>query len=260
MLVINNYKVNSFIVKGNLDPHSMFSNSYNPISFEQLSPGSSTDMRKREDQARRQRMQEEAKRRRLARLERIRRMEEQLRKEEIAREMEIYHWRHVEEEDQQRSKGEEGEDRGDDDDNMFISTSFPPQFIYTTISKSQDEVEEPTVKLPPKVPSLGLESSRLEGQNMHHSSRYCNDFPVPVPNINLQAQQDLPNINLQAQHSHQEERQEVIDETMKIDDDNDTSVPPHIIANDVLDDDNEIDEDDDILNSIWEQVPSPPLA
>ena len=48
------------------------------------------------------------------------------------------------------------------------------------------------------------------------------------------------------------------DEKMEIDEDNDTSVPPHIIANDVSDDDNENDDDDDMLNSIWDQVPSIP--
>ena len=226
----------------------MFSHSYNPVSFEQLSPGSSSDLRKREEQARRQRLLEEANRRRLARLERIRRMEEQLRKEEIAREMEIYHWQHEEEEDQQRhhsrldllSQREEGEDRGDDD-TMFAPSSYPPQFIYATISKSQDEVEAPADKSPPKMPSLGL-----DGQNMHCFQGRGNDLPVP-------------DINLQAQHSQQEEIQEVSDEKMEMDEDNDTSVPPHIIANDVSDDDNENDDDDDdILNSIWDQVPPPP--
>lgn len=225
----------------------MFSHSYNPVSFEQLSPGSSSDLRKREEQARRQRLLEEANRRRLARLERIRRMEEQLRKEEIAREAEIYNWHH-EEEDQQGhhsrldllSQREEGKDRGDDD-TMFAPSSYPPQFIYATISKSQDEVEVPAAKSPPKMPSLGL-----DGQNTHCPSRYCDDLPVP-------------SINLQAQHSQQEERREVNDEQMEIDEDNDTSVPPHIIANDVSDDDNENDDDDDdILNNIWDQVPSIP--
>ena len=233
------------LVSYSSDPsYSMFSNSYNPISFEQLSPGSSSDLRKREEQARRQRLLEQANRRRLARLERIRRMEEQLIKEEMARETEIYNWQHEQaEEDEQRhysrldllSQREEGEERGDDD--IMLASSYPPQFIYATISKSQEEVEEPTAKPPPKIPS---------GQNMHHRSRYCNDLPVP-------------SINLQAQHSQQEEIQEVSDEKMETDEDNDTSVPPHIIANDVSDDDNENDDDDDdILKSIWDQVPSIP--
>ena len=224
----------------------MFSHSYNPISFEQLSPGSSSDLRKREEQARRQRLLDQANRRRLARLDRIRRMEEQLRKEEMARETEIYNWQHeqAEIEDKQRnysrldllSQREEGEDR----DDIMLASSYPPQFIYATISKSQEEVEESTAKPPPKMPSLGL-----EGQNMHRQSRYCNDLPVP-------------SINLQAQHSQQEGIQEVSDEKMEIDEDNDTSVPPHIIANDVSDDGDNENDDDDILNSIWDQVPSIP--
>lgn len=226
----------------------MFAKSYDPCGFEQqpLSPRShsSYEKQKRQDTARR----------RQAELERMRRMEEKYKTEGVLRHVEV----------RQRQLEEEGEEldrhsldllpRGDMVDHIEDTTSFsnilPPPYA----SISHDDLEDEFAGIcPPRTIQILIKPVRVTASrsDMKQAEGRCTDTFSTIRTKENQphgeSRQDYRG-NKQKDEMNQEMNERVETSSSMDIDDNDTSVPLHIIAAQDLSDDEEEEED---LDSIW---------
>ena len=128
----------------------MFAQSYDPLSYAQLSPGSNSNKLMQEEMARRHRrlLAEAHQHRRRAKLDRMRRMEEEILLEEEQRRLEARQWA-----ESIGAAPSSSSPRHDDDkqlhqhdiDSSMLGTSFPPPYIIYASVSSDDTMDVPKV-------------------------------------------------------------------------------------------------------------------
>lgn len=246
----------------------MFAQSYDPLSYAQLSPGSNSNKLMQEEMARRHRrlLAEAHQHRRRAKLDRMRRMEEEILLEEEQRRLEARQWA-----ESIGAAPSSSSPRHDDDkqlhqhdiDSSMLGTSFPPPYIIYASVSSDDIMDVP--KVHPHLPNILLSPLRRQpsghsATTNHRQNESWPDIHIPCPTNSCG--------NRALLHYCKEQRQDSEDTTTKnmdIDEEHDdeddevatsTPPPPHIIAQHKLEeeDDNDDEDEDDDLHCIWNQV------
>lgn len=249
----------------------MFAQSYDPLSYAQLSPGSNSNKLKQEEMARRQRrlLAEAHQHRRRTKLDRMRRMEEEILLEEEQRRLEARQWA----ESIGAAPSSSSPPRRDDDklelhqhdiDASMLGTSFPPPYIIYA-SVSSDDIMDVS-KVHPHLPNIHLSPLRRQPSGhsattttIHRQNESWPDIPIPCPTNSCgnrallhceeqrQDSEDTTTKNMDIDEEHDDEDDEVATSTPP---------PPHIIAQHKSEeeDDNDDEDEEDDLYWIWNQV------
>lgn len=249
----------------------MFAQSYDPLSYAQLSPGSNSNKLKQEEMARRQRrlLAEAHQHRRRTKLDRMRRMEEEILLEEEQRRLEARQW--AESITIGAAPSSSSPPRYDDDklelhqhdiDASMLGTSFPPPYIIYA-SVSSDDIMDVS-KVHPHLPNIHLSPLRRQpsghsATTIHRQNESWPDIPIPCPTNSCgnrallhceeqrQDSEDTTTKNMDIDEEHDDEDDEVATSTPP---------PPHIIAQHKSEeeDDNDDEDEEDDLYWIWNQV------